>query len=254
MLTEDRPFLVVQVEHGERADQVLMCLEEGVDGTHVAPVVLVAVGGSGDIVELEVVNAGLAAGHEVGNDVASHVVARIGAFAVAEDSLDQRFRVENIVAHGREDLVRGVGQADGVLRLLPEITDAVRRPGVDLDDAELVGQADRLTDGRDGRRGSGSYVSLDHLAEVHPIHVVGSDDDDDVGLLIVDQVETLQDRVRGSAEPAFSEALLRRHRGDVRVEQATGNVPCLGDVTVQAVRFVLGEHHNLGETRIDQVR
>ena len=60
-------------------------------------------------------------------------------------------------------------------------------------------------------------VRVDHLAEVHAVHVVGADHDDDVGLLVVDQVQALQDRVGRPAEPALAEPLLRGHRGDVGV-------------------------------------
>jgi len=38
-------------------------------------------------------------------------------------------------------------------------------------------------------------VGLDHLREVHPVHVIRTDTDDDVGLLVPDQVEALEDRV-----------------------------------------------------------
>ena len=91
---------------------------------------------------------------------------------------------------------------------------------VDLDDAELVGQRDGLADGRDGGARARGDVRLDHLREVHAVDVVGADHDDDVGLLVAEQVEALQDGVGRAGEPALAEPLLRGHRGDVGVEQS----------------------------------
>jgi hypothetical protein len=99
---------------------------------------------------------------------------------------------------------------------------------------------------------TGGDVRLDHLAEVHAVDVVGTDDDDDVGLLVAQQVEALQDGVGRTAEPALAETLLRRHGCDVRVEQP-GEAPGLRDVAVETVRLVLREHHDLGEARVDEV-
>ena len=102
-------------------------------------------------------------------------------------------------------------------------------------------------------RAPGLDVRVEHLAEVHAVDVVGADHDDDVGLLVVDEVEALQDGVGRAREPALAEALLRRHRGDVRVEQGR-HAPRLRDVAVEAVRLVLGQHDELPQPRVDQVR
>ena len=75
-----------------------------------------------------------------------------------------------------------------------------------LDDAELVGLLDRHADRRDGHARAGGDVLLDHLARVHAVDVVGAEDDDVLGPLVVDQVEVLVDRVgrarRTSAGPS----------------------------------------------------
>ena len=101
---------------------------------------------------------------------------------VAGHRLDQRVGVEDVVAHRRQHLLRVVGQPDRVLRLLQEVADLARVLRVHVDHAELVGQPDRLPDRRHGAGRAGLDVLLDHLAEVHPVHVVGADHDDDVGL------------------------------------------------------------------------
>ena len=58
-------------------------------------------------------------------------------------------------------------------------------------------------------------VELDHLLGVHPVHVVGAEHDDVVGVLVVDQVHRLIDGIRGTGVPPGAKPLLRRNRGDV---------------------------------------
>ena len=91
--------------------------------------------------------------------------------------------------------MRGIGQADRILRLLEEPVDAARVRRVHLDDTELVGERDGLPDRRNRCREAGLDVRIDHLAEVHAVDVVGADHGDDVGLLVVDEVQALQDRI-----------------------------------------------------------
>ncbi len=123
---------------------------------------------------------------------------------------------------------------------------------VDVDDAELVGQLDRLPDRGDGAAGAGLDVRGHHLGEVHPVDVVGAHHDDDVGLLVGEQVERLVDRVRAAEVPPLADALLRRHRGDVVAEQV-GHPPGRRDVPVEAVRLVLRQHDDLEVAGVDDV-
>jgi hypothetical protein len=95
-------------------------------------------------------------------------------------------------------------------------------------------------------------VLVDHLRRVHPVHVVGAEDDDDVRSRVVDQVEALQDRVGAAGVPARAEPLLRRHRGDV-VPEHLRQPPRRGDVPVEAVALVLGEHRDLPDLGVHQV-
>ena len=124
--------------------------------------------------------------------------------------------------------------------------------GVDVDHAELVGEADRLADRGDRAAGAGLDVVGHHLREVHPVDVVGTDHDDDVGLLVGEQVERLVDRVGAAEVPPLADALLRRHRGDV-VAQQGGHPPGRRDVAVEAVRLVLRQHDDLEVAGVDDV-
>jgi len=122
-----------------------------------------------------------------------------------------------------------------------------------VDDPELVGEPDRLPDARDRRPRTGGDVGLEHLAEVHAVDVVCADDDDDVRGFVVDEVQALQDRVGRPREPPLAEPLLCGHRRDVGVQQRR-HPPRLRDVTVEAVGLVLGQHDELAQARVDEVR
>ena len=119
-----------------------------------------------------------------------------GQLAIPEHGVDQDIGVEDVIAHRREHLIGRIHESNGILRLLEELGNASRIFRVEFDDAELVGKRDRLADGGDGDTGTRRDVCLDHLAEVHAIDVVGTDHDDDVGFLVAQQVETLQDGIR----------------------------------------------------------
>ena len=110
--------------------------------------------------------------------------------------------------------------------------------GVGVDDAELVGLLLRGTRmPGDGHAGAGLHVLVDHLPRVHAVDVVGAEHDDDVGPLVVDEVEALEDRVGAAGVPARAEPLLRRHRGDVVAEQLR-HPPGRGDVPVEASGYL----------------
>ena len=137
---------------------------------------------------------------------------------IGGDRIHQRLGREHVVPHRRVHLVGGIGERLGVGRLLAEGRDpaAVRRG---LDHAELVGLFDRGTDRGDGDGRAAIDVLGDHLARVHPVDVIGTEHDDVVGPLIMDQVEVLVDRIGRADEPARPAAHLGRHRGHVVAEQ-----------------------------------
>ena len=129
----------------------------------------------------------------------------------------------------------------------------------DVDDAELVGLGARLANRGHGDARTGLDVLLDHLREVHPVDVVSADHHDDVGLLVVDQVQALVDGVRTPGEPVLAQALLRGDGSHV-VSQQCRHPPRLGDVGIEAVGLVLGQHddpqvsgvHDVGQREVDQ--
>ena len=248
----DRPVVVVHVEDRVDRDQVHVRVEVRVERAHVAPVALVALGRARHLVGGEVVDLRVVLGHQRRDDVAAEVVLGGLVGGVGGDGRDQRLGREHVVAHRGEDLVRRVGQPDGVLRLLAEGGD-VAPVGRRLDHAELVGLLDRRAQRRDGHALAGGDVLLDHLARVHAVDVVGAEDDDVLRALVGDQVVVLIDRVGGAHEPARAEPHLRRHRRHVAAEQRR-QPPGRGDVAVQRMALVLREDHDLAVLGVDQVR
>ena len=171
--------------------------------------------------------------------------------ASAAQRLEQRLGGEHVVAHRRVRHVRVVRQAGRVRRLLQERS-MIRPSGVGVDDAERVASARGTRMPATVTAGPGLDVLLDHLPRVHPVDVVGAEHDDVVGLLVVDQVERLEDRVGAAGVPARAEPLLGRHRGDVVAEEGR-HPPGLRDVPVQRVRLVLGQHADPQVAGVDQV-
>ena len=245
-----RPLTVVQVEHRVHRDKVHVRLVVGVQRTNVAPVIAVAVGRTRHVVVLEVVDAALTALDEPRDDVATHVVLRIGVSSVLAQSVDQVLRGEDVVAHRRQDLGGIVRQALCVLRLLQEV---LHDAALAVDDTQGGGELDRLTDTGDRGRQARLDVVVDHLREVHAVDVVRTDDDDVLGRLVVDDVERLVDRVRAAQVPVRPATLLSRNRRNEVAEQGR-SVPSLRHVAVKRVRLVLGQHDDLEVSGVHDIR
>jgi len=128
----------------------------------------------------------------------------------------------------------------------------LRPSSAGVDHAERAGLAARHRDTGDGQPGAPVEVLLPHLAGVHPVDVVRTEDDDQVRALVVDQVQRLEDRVCRPRVPARAEPLLRGHGRDV-VAQQVRQAPGHGDVPVEAVALVLGEYGDPQDVRVHQV-
>ena len=206
----DGPAVVVEVEDRGDRPQVHVRVVVGVDRPDVTPVAVVALGGARDDVGAEVVDAGGAGVGHHRHDRAAHVVHRVLVLRVGAQGLEQRVGGEDVVAHGREALLGRAGQARRVGRLLQEAAHLAL--GVGVDDAELGGLPAGHAQPGDGHPGTGLQVLVDHLRRVHPVHVVGPEDGDDLRPVVVDQVQALVDRVGAAGVPARAQPLLRRDR------------------------------------------
>ena len=189
--------------------------------------------------------------HQPRHDVAADAVPAPGVGGVRDQRLLQHLTVEHVVAHGRERLVRPARQGGRRQRLLQERLDPVlarSRPH----HAEGNGRPPRHRESRHRDPGAPGQVALDQLRRVHPVHVVGPEHGHQVGPLAADQVQRLVDRIGRPGLPVRPEPLLGRHRRHVVAEQAV-QLPGGGDVPVEAVALVLGEHADLRDAGVDQV-
>ncbi len=229
-----------------------MGVVERIDGADVAPVRPVAFRRAGDVIEGEVVDSSLTLADEVGDDVPAHVVLGIEPFGVDVEGIHQRVGIENVVAHGGQELGGISGQARSCGGLLHKCGDLLRVLLVHLDHTELVGHVQRLAHGGHSCLGAAENVLLHHLGEVHAVHVVRTNHNYDVGVGVMDQVQGLVDGVGAAEEPALADALLRRYGRHI-VAQLRGHPPGLGNMAVKAVGLVLGQDHDLQVARIHQV-
>ena len=162
----------------------------------------------------------------------------------------ERVGGEDVVAHRREDLRRVLRRALGDAGLLLERGDAARV--VELDDAELRRLLGGHGDGRHGHRRPRLDMGVEHLAGVDAVDVVGAEHEHVRRLLVVEQVHVLVQGVGGPEEPAGTAPHLGRHRRDVVAERRR-QPPRQGDVDVEAVALVLGQHDDLAVVAVDQV-
>ena len=124
---------------------------------------------------------------------------------------------------------------------------------VDLDDPELVRRRDRHRQAGHGGDRAALEVVVGHLPHVHLVDMVGAEDQDRVGAVLLDEVDVLEDRVGGAAVPALPHAHLRRHDGYERIE-AAAVAPGALDVLRQRLRLVLGQHVDRPDARVRHVR
>ncbi|CAM5506702.1 hypothetical protein STENM327S_08349 [Streptomyces tendae] len=203
------------------------------------------------MVGAEVVQRGLAPVGELGQDRTAHVVHGVLVLGVPLQCLDEGLGGEDVVAHRGEDAPGVVGETGRVGRLLQETGDGLP-VGARGDHAEGRRLGARDPDPGDGDARAGLDVLGEHLARVHPVHVVGAEHRYVLGLFVVHQVQRLEDRVGAAEVPARAEALLGGDGGDVVAEQA-GHPPGGGDVPVQGVRLVLREDADPQDVAVDQV-
>ncbi|SHU57310.1 Uncharacterised protein [Mycobacteroides abscessus subsp. abscessus] len=210
--------------------QVHVRVIERVEGSDIAPVGVITLGGPGDQVGVEVVDCRAAVGHQPGNDVTAHVVVGMVVIGIRADHVDEFLGGEDVVPHrdeGRIGIVRSTGR---IRRLLHELANAPSVVGIDASERTRLGAGH--PDARDGHRCSTFYVKVQHLLGVHPVHVVGTEHHDVLGILVEDQIERLMDGIGATGVPARAESLLSGHRGDVLPRQ-TRQTPVLRDVPVQ---------------------
>ena len=151
-----------------------MRLVERVDGAYVTPVALVTICRARHIVRGEVIHVGLTLGHEVRDDVATHVVVRVFILLVFKQGFDQRLRREAVVAHGRIGhirIIRGTRRVGGLFQKLRNRAVLFR-----LDAAKGRGLLTRHADTRNRSVLARSNVIFHHLRGIHAVDVIRTED------------------------------------------------------------------------------
>ena len=219
----DGPAVLQQIQVAP-AEHIHVGVPEALQGAHVLPVAVEAVG-----------DHLLAGGQELGDDVLAEVIAGLGIGLVLNEGLTQLLPGENIDAHG--------GQvALGLLGLLLELNNVVLAVhGHDAEAGSLI--PGHLQHG-DGAGGLGLLVGLQHPVVVHLVNVVAGEDHHVLRVIHVHKADVLIDGVGGSLEPGALVAL--PHVGGQNVDAAVQPVQIPGlagaDVAVELQGLVLGEH------------
>jgi len=189
------------------------------------------------------------------NQPRQHVLAEI-VFAKAlrfVQSLDQHVGAEQIVSHRRKGVGGPSGHGRGPCRLLEEFAHAPL--GVGVDNSEGAGLRQRHGERRDRHFGLALQVKFDHLADVHPVDVVGAENQHQVRFVLLDQIEVLQHRIGRALEPpGVAPKHLRRHDGHELAGQHGRQHPGLAHVLDKFLRLVLDQQIDRVDPGIDQVR
>ena len=122
-------------------------------------------------------------------------------------------------------------------------------------DAEARGLLHRHLNDGDGARRARRSVRAQHFGVVHLIHMVAGEDEHVIGVIHLDEVHVLIDRVRGSGKPraALPRALVRRE--DVHAAVGRVEIPRLpaADIPVEQERLILREHADGVDTGVRAV-
>ena len=125
--------------------------------------------------------------------------------------------------------------------------------GLKFDNSELARLILRNADGGNSYRCTVLLVKIKHLIWIHSIHVICTKYEYILWIFIVNQIKILQNGICAAGVPTRSEALLRRNCGDVVISERRHS-PGSGDVLVERMRFVLGEHRDFAHIAIDEIR
>ncbi len=247
----DRPFGVVEVELGGDRGQIEVGGPEGVERADVAPVGLAllpalhARHGKGMRVRQ-------ACAHRFGDDVFAEVVRGGGVGHVFVQHAVERAGVEDVDAHAGQRHLFVAGHGGGIRGFFDELDDLAAC--VDGHDAEGAGLAARHFDAAHGDLRAAGGVVLQHDGVVHLVNMIAGQNHHIFGLARLDDVDVLIDRISRAAVPVFFvHPLLRGEQIDHFVEFGAQKAPAALQVAQQRVRFVLGDHADAADARIDAV-
>ncbi|CDE05090.1 putative uncharacterized protein [Anaerotruncus sp. CAG:390] len=228
------PFVVAELERGRIAEHIHVGFPKRTYGTDVLPVAA-----EGVCVHF------FTRGKHCGNDVFAEVVARFFVRLVLAQVFEELFLIEDVNAH------RSLG-AVGVLRLLREFRYAVIRIG--RHDTEAARLAERHLDNGNGAVGAVFLVRVKHLRIVHFVDMVARQHKHIFGIVPVDELNILIDRICGAAVPVGGFfALIGRQ--DLNAAEGAVKIPrqTVADIIVEKERLILRENTHGINAGVDAV-
>jgi len=238
-LAADRPAAVPEIEARQITHGILPRGGKRGEGADVAPVTaLLMVLHAGDAVLGEIVGVHALRAAEPRQDVAPEV-GLAGAARLVQRPL-QHVGIEQVISHRSIGARRIGGQRRGLLRLLAELGDPAFGRG--REDAEARSLLERHGHRGDGDVGAALAVEGGHLANVHPVHMVGGEYRHEVGRVRLEQVQALVDGVGGALELAAAGIGARQQHLEGAFAAGEPRRPRRRDVLDQRLGLVLREH------------
>ena len=225
---------VVQTELGVFAEQLHL---RGVIARDCADVLPVA----GELIGEEV----FALSEQRRDDVLAEVLVAFGIGVVGEQRRAQHRPGENVNAHGGEIALR-------LLRLFGKARDA--HVLIDGHDAEAAGLLPRHGLDRNGEIRAHELVEVEHQVIVHLVEMVAGEDDDILGVVAVEKVDVVVNRVGGAFIP-FAAGLRGIRRENVHAAPGRVQIPrrARAEIPVEQRRLILDQHADGVNAGVDAV-
>ena len=227
MVGADGPVPLVQIEGRDGLEQVHVRFVVGVNAAHIAPVAVLGDPAPG---AAELVGVDLVRPDEARDQVLPEVMAGPFASRVAPQLLHQELLREHIDAHGHQGGAGFAGDGLGPLGLLLEADDATLF--VDDHDAEGTGLLKGHFHAGDGQVRSLLVVGLDEGGVVHPVDVIGGENEHLLGAAPFQQEQVLADGVGRARVPGGAGPHLRWDDRDVLAALGTEDGPAVPQVLV----------------------
>ena len=225
---------VLEVEGDVGIEQIHVSFPKAVDGSDVLPVALEGIG-----------EHSLARREHGGKHVLAEVVAGAFLHFVLCEVLAQLLPAEDVDTHGSVCAL-------GMLGLLVKLIDFAVLMSVE--NAEARGFLERNVDYRDGAGGVLLLVVLEHLVVVHLVDVVARKNYNIVGVVALDVVDILVDRVRGARIPVSAlDSLIGAQTVNARVHSVEIPRLSVADILVEDQRLILCQNADCLNARVNAV-
>lgn len=177
---------------------------------------------------------------------------RIGLRGIVVQFLEQGAGGKDVVAHRGVNPGRISRDGGRVRVFLMETDDPAVRRGFDY--PKFTGIPFFHRDGRNRHLGALPFMKLDHVPNVHPVDVVGSENDHQVRVGLLNQVRILQDRIGRPLVPGLPGVPhLRGHRDDKFPVEQPPELPTIPQMLKERLALELNQHIDGVDAGIDEI-